>query len=839
MMNKFPPFLFRGLAALFIFFSILPILQAQDFMMQGWYWDYPKTCNGANWADTLNAKAAEIGNAGITYVWLPPLSRASFGSCSNGYDPKDLYDLGEYGQGATGFGTRSDVNSLITALSNNGVNAVADVVYNHRDGGSPENNQAVKDYITTHYDATKNPFPSDRYRCLLPLGGTSGNGAGDYYFKISSKSASSRFYNYPYTVYMETSLVGWQGQNDQFESEPNGGGDCGQPFNTIQLGVNTQATVDAGGCRTDEFKITLSASDFNAAGDFLTIYLTNANGLYADHRPYGIWNASASADVVGQLQYQTYTDFTTLPSGQGGMNFENFNPNSSNASTTKLDGDWDWLWFFYDYDQTQTDTKNKLFDWTKWLWNNVNIRGYRMDAVKHFDPAFVGELMNDLHNNGINPGMVVGEYFDSNPFLLDGWVDDVTNNMSGSARSNIDVRIFDFALRDALKGACDQFGYDARNVFNSGMVDAASSSGFNVVTFVNNHDFREPSQPVQNDAMLAYAYLLTNNQVGLPSIFYPDYFGTTIPNAPVNNFKTQIDQLISIHQQYIFQSNSVDYLSRIGTPYNASYTTGFPNTTLLYQLSGGVAGQEIIVAINFAGETLNVNHQVNMTNVNQGDAFFDLVGNAASDFEIVNGSNELHIELPPRSYAVWVQGNAPLPVELLDFQAQAHANAVQLHWQVAVEEDLIGYAVERSIDGEQFEQIGWENANNLVAQEQEYQTKDLRPLLNQDLYYRLRIEEADGAFRYSPVRVVRLETNDANIHLIPNPFSSKGTIVIDAAGVEQSILSIYHASGQLMLNQILEENTFELNTEYWPNGIYMVQLEQGSQIWNKRWVKTD
>lgn len=29
---------------------------SQDVMMQGWYWDYPKTANGANWTDTLNVK---------------------------------------------------------------------------------------------------------------------------------------------------------------------------------------------------------------------------------------------------------------------------------------------------------------------------------------------------------------------------------------------------------------------------------------------------------------------------------------------------------------------------------------------------------------------------------------------------------------------------------------------------------------------------------------------------------------------------------------------------------------------------------------------------------------
>ena len=53
-----------------------------------------------------------------------------------------------------------------------------------------------------------NPFPSDRFRYALPLSGQ--NGAGDYYFKISSKTASGRFFGKPYRVYAQTNRVGFK-----------------------------------------------------------------------------------------------------------------------------------------------------------------------------------------------------------------------------------------------------------------------------------------------------------------------------------------------------------------------------------------------------------------------------------------------------------------------------------------------------------------------------------------------------------------------------------------------------------------------------------------------------
>lgn len=649
---------YQNLSVVFVFFLFIfpKHSNAQDFLLQGWYWDFPKTCNGNNWADTLHQKSTELADAGFTHVWLPPFSRASFGNCSNGYDPKDLYDLGEFGQGPTHVGTRADIDALITSLTNNGIDPVADVVYNHRDGGLPETNLAVKDYITIHYGVGKNPYPSDRFRCVLPLGGSSGNGAGDYFFKISSKTMAANFDNKPYIFRAETSLVGTLPGTDM-EAEPNGGGDCGEAFNTVTLGKTMTANVDGGGCRTDEFKLTLSASDFNPAGDELVIFLTNPNNDYADHRIYGIWNATAAADVVGQLEYQTYTDFTTMPSGQGAMNFENFKPNSGNTSTTFLNGDWDTKLFFYDYDQYIPDTQTKLFDWTKWLWNDVGIRGLRMDAIKHFDPAFVGDLMDELHDVGQLPSMVVGEFFDGNPVLLQNWIADVYANMDTDTQNDITVSIFDFALRNALKDACDNGSFDARNVFNSGIVNGVGGSPFNVVTFINNHDFRGPGEAVQTDAMLAYAYLLTNNSVGLPTVFYPDYYGTTIPDKPTQFLKNEIDQLMQIHKNYIFNSTNVSYLNAFGASYGSTFTSGSSDKTLLYQLSNGVAGREVLVAINYGYTPLTVTQNIDMTNLMQGDTLIDVVGNANQSLLVVDGSNAVDIQLPARSYAVWVQGN--------------------------------------------------------------------------------------------------------------------------------------------------------------------------------------
>lgn len=152
----------------------------QQVFMQGWYWDYPKTAAARSWADTLRLKASSLKEAGITHIWFPPHAIASFGTNSNGYDPKDLF----IGNQTSGLGTRPAVNAMLKEFSNRGIVPVADIIFNHRDGGKAELNPAVKNYITLHYTAAKEPFPSDRFRCALPLGGTSGNLAGDYFLRL-------------------------------------------------------------------------------------------------------------------------------------------------------------------------------------------------------------------------------------------------------------------------------------------------------------------------------------------------------------------------------------------------------------------------------------------------------------------------------------------------------------------------------------------------------------------------------------------------------------------------------------------------------------------------------
>ena len=814
-------------------------LSAQcDFMMQGWYWDYP-----VGWSSTLQTKVAGLGSAGFTYVWLPPLSRGSSGISSSGYDPKDLYDLGEYGQGPTRFGTRTNVNSIILALNSAGIKPVADLVYNHRDGGKPEVNAPVKNYITTYYNAAKEPFPSDRFRCILPIGAATNNGAGDYYIKISSKTNDARFNAKNYTFYAQTNRVGWQNLPNGSEAEPNGGGDCGQSSCTASLGRNFTAQVETGtACGTDEYKITLGVNDFFAAGDTLFIFMANgASGLsdYSDHRIYGLYSTARNADIVGEVKYQTYTDFTAMPSGQGAMNFENFKPNTSNATTQYLAGDWDGMYFFYDYDQFNADTETKLTDWTKWMWSNVGVRGLRMDAIKHFTPAYVRNMLQSMNAAGYNPGMVVGEWFDSNANILKSWVDNVYLGMNAATSSAIKVRIFDFALREALKNTCDN-GSDARNIFTSGIVDGAGASGFNSVTFVQNHDFRDAFQPVFNDVQQAYAYILTNNKVGTPTVFYPDYFGIQ-PNAnypPGVNLEAQIKQLMQAHNLYICNSTGVDYLNKNGTGYSSNFISGSSDRSLIYQLTGNMGGRSVVVAINFSGNVLKVDHQINTSGAyggaTVGTRFTDILARSNYPFALVDGSNRIYMEVPPHSYSVWVQGTqAPLAAEIVKFEVKAVKDFVRINWVTSNERDMEKFEIERSSDGKTFEFLTAQKANASQGGNAAYQFDDKTAWVGSEIYYRLKSVGKDGAFEYAPIQTARIDKISATFTVSPNPTTDLvGVKFSSDEADEETNLAVSNELGEIVFSQKVSckkgENSVSIDLQRYPAGVYLVRLDRST-----------
>jgi hypothetical protein len=769
---------------LFLAYVFSANVHAQDIMMQGWYWDFPK----GSWGDTIAQKASSLGAAGFTHLWFPPHAACSSGTNSNGYDPSDLF----IGNATTGLGNMSKIVNMCNALNSAGVDPVADMVYNHRDGGFSEANPSVEGWIENFSAANVNagnaPFPSDRFSCLLFVGGTTGLGAGDYYIKVKSASGHSNYYNKWFRFYTYTNKRGNSGLPDLVESEPNS---CGST-NTIELGRGMFASVDngSGGCSHDEFKLTLTTADFNAS-DAIYFTMVNTAGNTSDHYPFEIWYNGTN--VQSQLKFRTATNHTFHSSGRGDMTHVNFRPN---GNPTTLSGDYDGMWFYYDYDHSVPSTRDTLNAWTQWSWDYLGIRGARMDAVKHFPASYVSNMMSFMSGQGKSLSMAVGEIFSTNVGDYSYWLDNSGGN----------TRVFDFKLRDNLRRACDEIGsFDTRNIF-SGAAAGNGISQYQTVTFLNNHDFRDGSgfsSLAKENRDLAYCYLLTNNQIGIPCIYYPDYYGYQGGQSYYPSYKAPqkpiIDDLVQIHKNYIYGASQIYYLNDYSAP-AANYLSGQAYKSLIYQIEKG--NQDVLVAINFDYSPLDV--EINMA-VPAGTSFNKIGGNTSTPSFTTyswSGTGRGKFVVPSRSFAIWVQG-APLPVEWVSFDAKYENEQVNLDWAIAnATQNFSHFEVERSIDGLRFEQIGTVKHSG----ESNYRFTDEKPDFNpKSNYYRIKSVDLDGREAYTQIKEVRFLRKPLSFTVMPQPARADQIAVsIDSEREASYTMTLADIYGRELYSQSVE-----------------------------------
>jgi|GEM_PF-1906482 len=131
-----------------------------------------------------------------------------------------------------------------------------------------------------------------------------------------------------------------------------------------------------------------------------------------------------------------------------------------------------------------------------------------------------------------------------------------------------------------------------------------------------------------------------------------------------------------------------------------------------------------------------------------------------------------------------------LPVELLDFKAQAENEKVRLSWTTASELNNDYFEIERSYDGVNYNPIGKVKGMGNSSYYTDYLYKDDNPG-GRLIYYRLKQVDYDGESEISKTVTVNLshQTNKA-VSIYPNPANQQFTIAYNSGQLSTSELRI-------------------------------------------------
>ena len=661
-----------------IFISAADLHPQNDVMMQAFYWDIPVDVNNLNgsWWDTLKSKAALLGNAGITALWVPPPAKGNFGIYDMGYGIFDHYDLGEYNQKGTvetRFGSKDELLSMIGTMHSKNIGVYADIILNHiyADDEQDENNPVVKKYVFDEAFRNGNRFqsyPTNEITWKIPNASP-----GDYYIQIKGYNLDwgADFTQRGYNLFIDWTGLGSNG-SPSWENEPNNGSGS---FNQFPgSGQTIQAHIESISDR-DEYKISLpSAHDIiikltarkegkASDGTWEWQWAAQENGYY----PAAVWfNGNNLAET--QLQALTRTGITYVThTGNGEQNYSwsysDFHPSDDN----------DWLGFpgndeiitntkFFGNDLNTFNpvVKRRLEDWGAWLANQIGFDGFRLDFVRGFLEDFAAEWVKKLPLLNNTQRFIVGEYWGAD-YRIKNWVNTV-------AADGADVDAFDFPLKFTLNEMCNGNGssFNMASLNHAGMVrnnTGNSLPGTSIVTFADNHDTgKEHDKWIFKDLKMAYAYILTHE--GRPCIFYPHYFGMTQKDADDENLtitapadlQNEVNKLIFIRKNYL--DGTITVLSETGNPYPPENTF---NVYAARRHGNGTHDGAIIVINNHDSETKGLWIDSSPDGFSRWSD--STLVNAFDNSETVKVQHDgrVFVDAPPRGYKVWIKQSDYLP----------------------------------------------------------------------------------------------------------------------------------------------------------------------------------
>lgn len=182
------------------------------------------------------------------------------------------------------------------------------------------------------------------------------------------------------------------------------------------------------------------------------------------------------------------------------------------------------------------------------------------------------------------------------------------------------------------------------------------------------------------------------------------------------------------------------------------------------------------------------------------------------------------------------KANGTLAVSGLTFNAsKKDGHSVILNWKTYSENNSRSFIIERSIDGNTFDSIGFVSSLGVDGKGASYSFTDTRVALAKN-YYRLREVSLDNTYHFSTIKFIELDGQNY-FTIYPNPVSD-ALYIHTGITFSNSPLKIYDVSGRLSLQKTLNgSGTLPVPVNNLPSGIYTAKIADGINNIQFRFIK--
>jgi uncharacterized repeat protein (TIGR03803 family) len=242
-------------------------------------------------------------------------------------------------------------------------------------------------------------------------------------------------------------------------------------------------------------------------------------------------------------------------------------------------------------------------------------------------------------------------------------------------------------------------------------------------------------------------------------------------------------------------------------------------------------------AVNSQGQPSGVNTIADLQLFKNSDSCSAVIVNSTNATPVTAsqwGDNYvLNASISSFSSFYFTKNSGVLAITLSRFYGTVVQHDAKLTWSTSTEQNMMGYEVERSFNGNDFTRVGNRIPARNIAGTQQYSFTDAQVFAtqNRNVYYRIKMINNNAAVSYSTIIVLSLK-EQTNSRLYPNPASDDLFLEVTLPG-KNTVFSIYNTEGRLIRTEqrmvTTGRNLLRFKINDLAKGIYYLRYDNAGQ----------